>query len=34
MIEFNRVFIDTAPFIYYLEKNPEYFGRARDFFSL
>ena len=32
MIEFNRVFIDTAPFIYYLEKNPEYFGRARDFF--
>ena len=32
MIEFNRVFIDTAPFIYYLEKNPEYFDKARDLF--
>lgn len=29
----NKIFIDTAPFIYYLEKNPYYFDIARKFFD-
>jgi predicted nucleic acid-binding protein len=35
MIEFNKVFVDTAPFIYFIEKdmnNPEYYEKVRDFF--
>ena len=32
MTECKRVFIDTAPFIYYLEQNPQYFEKAKDFF--
>lgn len=32
MIEYKRVFIDTAPFIYYLEQNPYYFEKAKEFF--
>lgn len=33
MIEFNRVFIDTAPFIYYLENNKLYFDKMLRFFT-
>lgn len=32
MTDYKRVFIDTAPFIYYLEQNPQYFNKAKDFF--
>ncbi len=32
MIEYKRVFIDTAPFIYYLEQNLYYFEKAKEFF--
>lgn len=32
MTEYKRVFIDTAPFIYYLEQNPHYFEKAKEFF--
>lgn len=31
MIEFNKVFIDTAPLIYYLEQNPQYYKKGRNF---
>ncbi len=30
MTEYNRIFVDTAPFIYYIEKdenNPHYFEK-------
>lgn len=33
MTNYRKVFIDTAPSIYYLERNPQYFEKARDFFS-
>lgn len=33
MIEYKRIFIDTAPFIYYLENNPMYFDKMMKFFS-
>lgn len=33
MTGFNKVFIDTAPFIYYLEKNPHYFNKSKEFFE-
>lgn len=33
MIEFNKVFIDTAPLIYYLEQNPQYYKKTRKFFG-
>ena len=32
-IEYNKVFVDTALFIYYLEKNPFYFDSAKSFFE-
>ena len=35
MTDYKKVFIDTAPFIYYIEGsvgNPEYSGKAKDFF--
>lgn len=32
MTGYKKVFIDTAPFIYYLEQNPQYFEKAKDFF--
>lgn len=32
MIEFNKVFIDTSPFIYYLEQNPQYHDKVKSFF--
>ncbi len=34
MTEYNRVFVDTAPFIYYIEKdenNPHYFEKLKYF---
>ena len=33
MIEYNKVFIDTSPFIYYLENNPSYVERLKTFFA-
>ena len=32
MIEFSRLFIDTTPLIYYVEKNPEYYDILKHFF--
>lgn len=32
MTECKRVSIDTAPFIYFLEQNAQYFEKAKDFF--
>lgn len=32
MIEFKRIYIDTAPYIYYLEKNPQYSDKVMKFF--
>lgn len=32
MIEFERIFVDTAPFIYFLEKNPTYYEKPKNFF--
>lgn len=34
MIDFKKVFIDTSPFIYYLEKSELYFDKAYRFFSM
>lgn len=34
MIDLKKVFIDTAPFIYYIEKdedNPQYFAKVKNF---
>ena len=33
MTGYNRPFVDTAPFIYYLENQPKYYESARGFFS-
>lgn len=33
MTEFNRVFIDTSPFIYYIEKSDLYFEKMKRWFS-
>ncbi len=33
MTEFKRVFIDTAPIIYYLENNPQYKDLIKGFFT-
>lgn len=36
MIGYKKVFIDTAPFIYYIEKNednPQYFEKMKSFFA-
>ncbi len=32
MIEFKRIYIDTSPYIYYLEKNPQYSDKVKNFF--
>lgn len=32
MIEFKRIYIDTSPYIYYLEKNPQYSDKEKNFF--
>lgn len=33
MTEFNKVFFDTAPFIYYLERNEFFFDKVKSFFQ-
>lgn len=36
MIDFNKVFVDTAPFIYFIEKddnNPQYYEKVKEFFK-
>ena len=36
MTDYKKVFIDTAPFIYYIEGsvgNPDYADKAKDFFK-
>ena len=32
MTEYNKIFIDTSPYIYYLEKNPMYYDTVKKFF--
>lgn len=35
MIDFKKAFVDTAPFIYFIEKdsnNPQYYEKVKDFF--
>ena len=36
MIDCKKVFIDTAPFIYFIEKNednPQYYNKIKKFFD-
>ncbi len=36
MTEYKKVFVDTAPFIYFIEKdinNPQYYNKVKNFFS-
>lgn len=36
MIDFKKAFVDTAPFIYFIEKdinNPEYYEKVKSFFK-
>lgn len=36
MTEYSKVFVDTAPFIYFIEKdsnNPQYYEKVKSFFS-
>lgn len=33
MTEFKRIFVDTAPIIYYLENNPLYIDKVGRFFE-
>lgn len=36
MIDFKKAFVDTAPFIYFIEKdsnNPQYHEKVKDFFK-
>ena len=36
MIDYKKAFIDTAPFIYFIEKdsnNPQYYNKVKTFFS-
>ena len=36
MIDFKKVFVDTAPFIYFIEKdsnNPQYYEKVKGFFK-
>lgn len=33
MTEYKKIFIDTSPFIYYLENNPYYVERVKIFFD-
>ena len=35
MIDYNKAFVDTAPFIYFIEKNvnnPQYYDKVKNFF--
>ena len=34
MTDFKRVFVDTAPIIYYLENSPLYSGAIKRFFIM
>ena len=34
MTEFKRIFIDTAPIIYYLENSPLYMDKIKKFFAM
>lgn len=37
MTDYNKVFMDTAPFIYFIEKdvnNPQYFEKIKNFLSV
>lgn len=34
MTEFKRVFVDTAPIIYYLENHPQYKDSIIKFFTM
>jgi len=34
MTEYKRIYIDTAPYIYYLEKNPQYSNKVKEFFII
>ena len=31
MTDYNRVFFDTAPFIFFLERNPNYYNTVKAF---
>lgn len=36
MIDYKKAFVDTAPFIYFIEKdenNPQYYDKVKKFFS-
>lgn len=36
MIDFKKVFVDTAPFIYFIEKdtdNPQYYEKVKSIFE-
>lgn len=36
MTDYKKAFVDTAPFIYFIEKNennPQYYGKVKKFFS-
>ena len=36
MIDFQKAFVDTAPFIYFIEKdsnNPQYYEKVKGFFK-
>lgn len=33
MTDYRKIFVDTAPFIYYIEENPQYFNKVKDFFA-
>ena len=36
MIDYKKVFVDTSPFIYFIEKdenNPQYYNKVKNFFS-
>lgn len=36
MIDFKKAFVDTAPFIYFIEKdinNPQYYEKVKGFFK-
>ena len=36
MTDYKKAFVDTAPFIYFIEKNennPQYYDKVKEFFS-
>ena len=33
MTDYSRIYVDTAPYIYYLEKNPQYAETVNEIFS-